>query len=207
MKVKNVIIIMIVVLIFGLGIGGLVVYGVTTIDDLKDEIKDVKKELKECMNSQEECNDEDTGDDEFDEVDDESNTEEDYTYDTSSFKEISPLDIKKISKGNTMVVWIGRQGCQYCSWYAPIIEQVEMPVYYIDLLSFISISDYSAVITDEKAYTYLENLTGDGKWETFAKDNLGATPLTLIIRDEKVIGGISGFTDDISYAFMDAGIE
>ena len=51
-------------------------------------------------------------------------------------------------------------------------------------------------VNDQNAYNLLKNLSGEGKWQYFASDNINATPLTLIIRDNQVIGGVSGFVGE-----------
>ena len=73
---------------------------------------------------------------------------ENSSYSTAAFDEIKGTDIAKESKGKTIVVMMGRQGCGYCAAY-----------------------------------------------ETFMKDNFGRTPLTLFIKDSKIIGTISGYVD------------
>ena len=127
---------------------------------------------------------------------DSGNYEETVAYDTSAFKEITPSDISKESKGKTIVVWVGRQSCGYCSMYAPYIKQAAdnygITAHYIDLAKMVNFNVEQPYITDSDAYKTLSSLTGKGEWETFAKDNVGGTPLTLIIKDGKVIGGVSG---------------
>jgi len=46
------------------------------------------------------------------------------SYDISAFKEIKAQDIASESKNETIVVMIGRQGCGYCAYFAPIITEV-----------------------------------------------------------------------------------
>ena len=64
-------------------------------------------------------------------------------------------------------------------------------------------------ITDADEFDTLSNLSGKGEWATFAYDNVGGTPLTLIIKDNKVIGGVNVYTDvdTITAAFKAAGIK
>ena len=137
----------------------------------------------------------------------------DTSYDTSAFTKITPADIASISDGKTVVVWIGRQSCGYCAMYAPYMteaaENYGITAYYIDFATIINFDVENPYITDEKAFTTLSSLTGKGEWETFAADNIGGTPLTLIIKDNKVVGGISGAaeTEAIEAAFAKAGIK
>jgi len=124
-------------------------------------------------------------------------------YDTSKFKEITGEDIKDESDGEAIVILIGYQGCGYCSQYAPILEEVAedygITIRYIDI---------SKITKGDDSYNAIVNLTGSGEWETFASDYFGKTPQTLIVKNNTVVGGISGLTDStsISSAFEDAGI-
>lgn len=139
--------------------------------------------------------------------------QETVTYDTSKFNEIAPTDIAKISAGKTVVVWVGRQSCGYCAQYAPYMEKAAeeygITAYYIDLATMIDFSTEQAYITDADQFDTLSSLSGKGEWATFAYDNVGGTPLTLIIKDNKVIGGLSGYTDTegITTAFKTAGMK
>ncbi len=145
---------------------------------------------------------------------DDTGYEETASYDTSGFKTITAADIAKESKGKRIVVWIGRQSCGYCGMYAPYIKQAAdnygITAYYIDLGAIINFNASQPYITDSAAFDILNSLSGSGKWATFAKDNMGGTPLTLIIKDGKVIGGLSGASqnvESIEQVFSDAGIK
>lgn len=139
------------------------------------------------------------------------NTATSYTYDTSAFKAIKASEIKNASKSETIVVLIARQGCSYCSYYAPVITKVAkdfgITVRYIDLATIVDFSQ--RLITDEEAYDTLSNLQGSGEWKDFAKNNITGTPLTLIIKNNKVVGGIGGYTeaDGVEAAFKAAGLK
>ncbi len=144
------------------------------------------------------------------ESNDTSTSDTEYTYDTSSFKTITASDIKTESKSETIVLLIARQGCIYCSYYAPILVEVakdyDITVRYIDLSTIINFN--LNTITDSDSYNTLSSLSGSGDWETFAKDNITGTPLTLIIKNNKVIGGVSGYVEatKVESAFTAAGI-
>lgn len=138
--------------------------------------------------------------------------EESAAYDTSAFKEIKASDIKSESKSNTIVVMVGRQGCGWCANYAPYITEAaknyNLKVRYIDLGKIVDFTVEQPVIVDGDAWDTLTSLSGSGEWVTFAKDNMGGTPLTLIIKNNKVVGGISGYTEvaNIEKAFDKAGL-
>lgn len=122
-------------------------------------------------------------------------------YDTSSFNAIYPEDIASLSKKKTIVVWIGFQGCGYCQAYAPLLAQVTKE--YGITANYIDIS----TITEEQMNSVM-SLTGKGEWANFAATFTG-TPFTLIIKDNKVVGGIGGYTEaaNIAKAFDAAGIK
>lgn len=132
-------------------------------------------------------------------------------YDTSAFKEIKAADIQSESKNETIVVWIGRQGCGYCAQYAPNMAEAAknygIQARYIDLAKIVDFDQL--VITDATSYDTIKNLTGTGEWKDFAANNISGTPLTLIIKNNKVIGGINRFTDvaTIEEAFAAAGLK
>lgn len=135
------------------------------------------------------------------------------TYDTSKFNEIAPSDIQDLSDGKTIVVWVGRQSCGYCAQYAPYMEEATeeygITAYYIDLATMVDFSTEQAYITDADEFDTLSSLSGEGEWATFAYDNVGGTPLTLIVKNNKVVGGLSGYTDTegITSAFKAAGLK
>jgi len=135
------------------------------------------------------------------------------TYDTSAFKQIDASDIKELSDGKAIVVWVGRQSCGYCTQYAPYIaeaaEEYGIVAHYIDLAEYVNFNVEQPYITNTEEFDTLSNLTGKGDWKTFAADNVGGTPLTLIIKNNQVVGGIPGYTevDGITSAFKDAGLK
>lgn len=122
-------------------------------------------------------------------------------YDTSAFNTIKPADIESLSKNKTIVVWIGYQQCQFCQAYAPLLTQVTeeygITANYIDI---------STITEDE--LNIVMSLTGKGDWEEFAASFSG-TPFTLIIKNNKVVGGINGYVEasQIADAFDDAGLK
>lgn len=122
-------------------------------------------------------------------------------YDTSAFNKIEASDIKSLSDGKTIVVWLGYQGCGYCQAYAPVLAEVTkdygITANYIDV----------ATLTNEGLET-ITSLTGSGEWKEFASTFTG-TPFTLIIKNNKVVGGYKGAVkaSQIEEAFGNAGIK
>ena len=203
-----------------------VIFVVSNSEDLWEDFKDKMIEISEDMEDTEEDYEdeyidyEDTEDNDYITEDEEDSyyDENDYsvddlTYSISEFKEINARDIYNESRGNTIVLWVGRQSCGYCSMYAPVMENVTsdfgIVARYIDLEKIINFNVLEPYIEDDIAFTIISNLSGKGKWMNFARDNIGGTPLTLIIKDNQVIGGISGYVEefDLTKTFIDAGLR
>ncbi len=168
-----------------------------------DEFKTFSDEYSERYEEYEDSyydEDDEYYEEDYEEEEDYDTSIEDEAYSTESFIRILPSEIASLSKGKTIVVWVGRQSCSYCAMYAPVISDVgkdnNIPVYYVDLEDLINFDSQYPYISDERNYNILEGLDGIEGWETFAKDNMGGTPLTLIIKDNKVIGGLSGYTEE-----------
>lgn len=198
--------------------GGILLF---TNEDVKEGFNDFIEGFVEAFrDDSEEYEDEDYLDDSEDEKvdkeekDDNKYDENDYgAYSIKAFKEIKADDIYKESRGKTIVLWIGRQSCGFCAVYAPVIEEVaddfDMVARYIDLGKIINFDVSEPYVSDYSSYNILKNLSGEGKWQYFASDNINATPLTLIIRDNQVIGGVSGFVeeDTLEDVFYTAGLR
>ena len=139
--------------------------------------------------------------------------EPDSSYDTSVYNVIKPSEIAKASKGKTIVLWVGRQSCGYCGMYAPYINEAlnnyGIKGYYVDLATLINFNVAEPYVSDEEEFGILAGLKGEGEWDGFAAEYVGGTPLTLIIKDNKVVGGLSGYTDTntIMQVFSDAGVK
>lgn len=123
------------------------------------------------------------------------------TYDTSAFTKVKAQDLEKLSKKDTIIVWIGRQGCGYCAQFAPTIttigEKLDETIYYLDLAEVFDFSTNPVGVLDEEAYNLLANFQTDGKTEN--KDimqQLGATPMTLVIKKNKIVGNFVGAYDE-----------
>ena len=85
--------------------------------------------------------------------------------------------------------------------YAPYLNDAlntyGIKAYYIDLAQLVEFNVPQPYVSDEEEYGILVNLKGDGEWDGYAAEYVGGTPLTLIIRDNKVVGGLSGYTDSV----------
>ena len=126
-------------------------------------------------------------------------TEQATTYDTSAFTKVKAQDLEKLSKKDTIIVWIGRQGCGFCSQYVPTItsigEKLDEPIYYLDLADIFDFSTNPVTILDEEAYDLLVNFQTDGDNEGVMEE-FGATPMTLVIKKNKIVGNYVGAYDE-----------
>ncbi len=135
------------------------------------------------------------------------------SYDTSAMKEISAADIASESKNETIVVVIGRQGCGYCALYVPIAidvaKEYNITLRYIDLAKIVNFNVQEPYVSDNESFNTLNSLTGNDEWKTFVSEHISGTPLTIIIKNNKVIGGISGYVEaeSIKNAFDKAGLS
>ena len=128
-------------------------------------------------------------------------TQQATAYDTSAFTKVKAQDLEKLSKKDTIIVWIGRQGCGYCGQFAPIItsvgEKLDETIYYLDLADIFDFSTNPVTILDEEAYDLLLNFKTDGATENKeVMKEFGATPMTLVIKKNKIVGNFVGAYDE-----------
>ena len=117
-------------------------------------------------------------------------------YDISSFTKIKPTELTTLSQGKKIVVWIGRQGCSYCSLYAPTIKSVTkdlgIKAYYIDLGAMYDASSGEWQLVDEEGYNTIMGLQKANADAEKLMADFGATPMTLVIEDNAVVNGAMG---------------
>lgn len=127
-----------------------------------------------------------------------SNEEVEYNtnYDVSMFEEIEASALKSSTKGKTQVVYIGRESCGWCAAFLPNLwdaqDEYDFTTLYIDIAKIIDFSNGD--IIDQESYDILNKLTGEG-YETYMEENFGSTPMILIIKDNKIIGGQTGYSE------------
>ena len=113
-------------------------------------------------------------------------------YDVSEFTKINTKDIENLSKDKTMIIMIGRPSCGWCAAFAPNLSGLEKELnfeaYYINQDEIVT-----DVILDEEAFNTLLNIKTNEGYETFMEENLGATPLTLIIRNNTLENALVGY--------------
>lgn len=124
----------------------------------------------------------------------ENSTEVAADYDVSEFKEIKAQDIKKESKGKNIIIYIGRSTCGYCVQYVPILKEVQSKhkykTYYIDIAKILDFESATGGILDDEANETMQKLDKE-----FMESNWGATPLTLVVKDSKIVDSIVGYVN------------
>ena len=134
-----------------------------------------------------------------DETDDTEVTDTTTSYDTSAFTKVKAQDLESLSKKDTIIVWIGRQGCGYCSQFVPTItsigEKLNETIYYLDLSDVFDFSTSPVQVVDDEAYDLLLNFDTDAE-NAEIMNEFGATPMTLVIKKNKIVGGFVGAYDE-----------
>ena len=141
-----------------------------------------------------------------DKTDNEYNTK----YDVSMFNEISASDIESVTKDNLTVIYIGRSTCGWCAAFLPNLwdaqKEFGYTTQYIDIAKIIDFENGG--ISDQDSYDIMLSLTGDG-YDDYMSEHFGSTPMILIMKDNKIIGAQTGYSeyDDFVKVLNDAGIE
>ena len=142
----------------------------------------------------------------------ETTTESEYNtdYDVSMFKEIKASELKK-NTNDLSVVYIGRSTCSWCAAFLPRLweaqEEYGYKTLYIDIAKIMDFTNNGEIL-DQKAYNIMINLTGKN-YETYEKDNFGATPMILIMKNNKIVGAQTGYSEyeEFKKVLNDAGIK
>ena len=127
---------------------------------------------------------------------DTTETESNSEYDVSKFTEIKAQDIEDLSKGKTILVYIGRSTCGYCVQFVPVLKEVQekhsYTTYYIDIAKILDYTNGGTL--DEKANKIMQNLATTEEQKDVMND-WGATPMTLVIKNNKVVDSLVGAAD------------
>jgi len=120
------------------------------------------------------------------------------TYDTSSFKSITMKEMTSASKNKEIVVFLGRQGCYWCSLYAPIIglaaEDNKFDVYYLDFGKMVDFTLASPTVSDEDEYDALVEWISASDYADHISSGIG-TPMTMFVKNGKIVNFIGGYVD------------
>ena len=119
-------------------------------------------------------------------------------YDVSMFKEIKAKDIDKLSSNEKIVVMLTRSTCGYCAMFAPILSDIQdnykVEIKYIDIAQVLDYENPGGGVLDSEADEILRNLSTNEKGSSIM-ESYGATPLLLIIKDNKIINGQVGYSE------------
>ena len=131
-------------------------------------------------------------------------------YDVSMFDEIKAKDLKSKTKNKLKVIYIGRETCGWCAAFLPNLwdaqTEYDFKTLYIDLAKIIDFSNGDVI--DQNSYDILNDLTGEG-YENYMSENFGATPMILIMKDNKIVGAHTGYSeyDAFKTVLNDAGVK
>lgn len=137
-------------------------------------------------------------------------TEYNTNYDVSMFKKIKVSDIKSETKNKLSVIYVGRETCSWCSAFLPNLwkaqEKYGYTTLYIDIAKIIDFENGG--ILDQSSYDTMTKLTGNG-YEEYVSKNFGSTPMILIMKDNKIVGAQTGYSEysDFEKVLTDAGIK
>jgi predicted bacteriocin transport accessory protein len=114
--------------------------------------------------------------------------EEPVVEDNSAYTDIDFVDFNKYKEiyesGNESVLVLGQTGCSYCNKYKPVINEIakekNITINYLDVRN----------INQEEWNTLISNLN-----DYFKDHEQWGTPLTLIIKDKKVIDYQEGYNE------------
>ena len=168
--------------------------------DTDDRISSLKKTIEELETTNKELNEDiDRLDYTMSNIESNNNQNNEGTsYDISSFEKIKASDIAKLSKDETIVIMIGREGCGWCQKYIPVLKSAQkkykFKTKYIDLAKIISIQTWELI--DEDSYNTLIDIPAESGYENIILQEFGATPLTIIIRDNKIINAFAGYVEE-----------
>ena len=141
-----------------------------------------------------------------------ANSESEYNtdYDVSMFNEIEAKDVKSKTKNKLQVIYIGRETCGWCAAFLPNLwdaqDEFGFTTLYIDIAKIIDFENGEVI--DQNSFDILNALTGEG-YEEYMSENFGATPMILIMKDNKIVGAHTGYSEYETFktTLKDAGIK
>ena len=118
-------------------------------------------------------------------------------YDVSKFTEIKSSEIKEKTTDKVSVVYIGRSTCSWCVKFVPVLTDAtvknDLNTLYIDISKIIDFT--TGQMSDQAAYDAMLGLDAVDEFKTYIKDNFGATPMTIVIKDGKILAALTGYVD------------
>jgi len=121
-----------------------------------------------------------------------------YIINKDNFEIINFLDINTISKNKEIFILFSRDGCYWCSKYAPIVEKIaqehNFTVYYLDFGDMVDFNINPPALKDEEIYDKFTSWINNNGYGDEIKDGIG-TPMTLFVKNGKINNYISGYVD------------
>ncbi len=125
------------------------------------------------------------------------NEEENQDYDVSTFKEIKGTELANNTQGENKVVYIGRSTCSWCVKFVPVLkelqEKYDIEILYIDISKIIDFNSNS--IIDQASHDAIVDMPTVSGMEEYHKNEFGATPMTIIVKDGKLVDGFTGYAE------------
>lgn len=117
-------------------------------------------------------------------------------FNVSAFNEIMPTDIDNFKKNKVYVVFMGSEDCLFTRKMIPVLENAQKEFdfvsQYINIKEVIDLSQNKIVNEDE--LNYLKELDIKSEDVNITSD-LGRTPLTLFIKNKKIIKSYLGYAN------------
>lgn len=118
-------------------------------------------------------------------------------YDVSKFTQISASEIKSKTTDKISVIYIGRSTCSWCVKFVSVLKEAtvenNLNTLYIDIAKIIDFKNGG--ISDQAAYETLIKLETVSSLEGYMDENFGATPMTLIVKDGKILAAQTGYVE------------
>ena len=126
-----------------------------------------------------------------------------------NFEKISAYELEKLDANAYTVVYIGRDGCDFCEKMMPnLIKAQKEYGYTTKYLDLGQIMEFpSGNIKDQEAYDIMINYdVVDG---SSVMDKFGTTPMILVIHDKKIVASQVGYREyDVFEQFLEkAGLK
>ena len=119
-----------------------------------------------------------------------SDSEENYDYDVSMFETIDADGlVEAYNWDETKVVYFGRSTCGFCVQFLPVLQQAQQEYGYKTL------------------YVDIETIDADGQnkimgLDSFFEENYGSTPITVLVKDGKIIDSEIGYVEYSTFTSM-----
>ena len=129
------------------------------------------------------------------------------TSDTLEITEIRAQDIASVTDSRGIILYIGRDNCEYCEMFVPELKKAAKQLeydnlYYLDLGKIYDVE--TGAVLDKEAESIMKNLEYYDTDSLFPEyvynpSDFGTTPMTLLVADSNIRAALVGFNykDDI----------